>query len=209
MIKIYNKPHATYSSKQFLNFIDVSEVHYIIEGGSRDLIDALFLEQHFKDARIHSFECNDEAYQICAQNLEKSDGRIKLNKLAMTNTNDNLTFYAFDHDITDEHDIGVSSLYKHKDTNGVPQKEIIVKGMRLDHYCNINNIPRIDYLCLDVQGAEQSVLEGLGDFLKTVKYLVLEDDSSSYYNATAISDILLADFNQVSTICSDKLFIRK
>lgn len=209
MIKTYHNIHATYTSKQFLNFIDVERVSIIIEGGSRDLVDALFLEQHFKGAQIHSFECNDEAYQICAQNLERSEGRVKLNKLAMTNTNDNLIFYAFDHDSTDEHDIGVSSLYKHKNANSVPQKEITVKGIRLDHYCNINNIPRIDYLCLDVQGAEQSVLEGLGDLIKTVTYLVLENDGSCYQNAPEISDLLLADFNLVSTLCNDRLYIRK
>ena len=209
MIKTYDNIHATYTSKQFLNFIDVKDVNVIVEGGSRDLVDALYLEQHFNNAQIHSFECNEEAYAICSKNLNRSKGRIKLNKLAMTNKNGELSFYAFDHNVTDHHDIGVSSLYKHKDQNGVPQKEITVLGTRLDTYCNNNNITSIDYLCLDVQGAEQSVLEGLGNMLTTIKYIVLENDSSFYSDAPEISEQLLTNFKVVSKICNDSLYIRK
>ena len=209
MIKAYDNIHATYTSKQFLDLIDPKEVNVVIEGGSRDLLDSLFLEQHFTNALIHSFECNEEAYVICSDNLKKSSGRIKLNKLAMTNKNGKMSFYAFDHNLTTQHDIGVSSLYRHKDQNGVPQKEISVMGTRLDTYCTNNNITKIDYLCLDVQGAEQSVLEGLGKMLDTVKYIVLENDSDFYLDAPDISNQLLTNYTVASKICNDSLYIKK
>ena len=109
MIKTYTDRHATYTSNNFLKHIDNKKVKTIVEGGSRDLIDALFLEKYFTDAYIHSFECNKEAYEICRSNLKQSSGRIKLNEMAMTNKDTELSFYAFNHDITTEHDIGVSS----------------------------------------------------------------------------------------------------
>jgi len=209
MIKTYSNKHGTYTSKQFLDFIDLKEVNVVVEGGSRDLLDALFLEEYFQSAHIHSFECNEEAYDICVENLKKGSGRIKLNKLAMAEKDGDLTFYSFDHNSTNEHDIGVSSIYKHKDQNSVPQKPKNVSCTRLDTYCKKNNITKIDYLCLDVQGAEQIVLEGLGDMLSTVKYIVLENDSNYYDGAPVISEQILTNYNVASTIWNDSLYIRK
>ena len=37
-----------------------------------------------------------------------------------------------------------------------------VQIVRLDTFCELNNIDHIDYLHIDVQGAEKFVIEGLG-----------------------------------------------
>lgn len=209
MIKTYTSRHGTYTSDKFLKYIDKTKVKTIVEGGSRDLIDALFLEEYFNGAYIHSFECNREAHQICLSNLQRSLGRITLNSTAMCNEDAQLKFYAFDHIATEHHDIGVSSIYRHINPIDVPQKEIEVTGIRLDTYCNINNIQQIDFLCLDVQGAEQIVLEGLGDMINKLTYLVVENDSMFYSDAPTINQALLEDFRIVDTICNDALYIRK
>ena len=41
-------------------------------------------------------------------------------------------------------------------------------------YCNINNINKIDFLKIDVEGMETRVLRGFGDILKNVKYIQFE-----------------------------------
>ena len=209
MIKTYTEKHATYTSEKFLKYIDHHKVKTIVEGGSRDLLDALFLEKYFKEATVHSFECNSEAHKICKENLEQSSGRINLNNMAMSNEDAELSFFAFDHNKTDHHDIGVSSLYRHINQNDVPQIEIKVKGIRLDTYCKLSNIDQIDYLCLDVQGAEQIVLQGLGDMLNNLTYLVLEDDSMFYTGALPVKQHMLEKFELIDTICNDKLYIRR
>jgi len=150
MIKTYTHRHGTYTSDKFLKYIDKTKVKTIVEGGSRDLIDALFLEEYFNDAYIHSFECNTEAYQICLTNLQKSLGRITLNSTAMCNEDTQLKFYAFDHIVTKHHDIGVSSIYKHINPIDVPQKEIEVTGIRLDTYCSLHNIQQHIFVSLRV-----------------------------------------------------------
>lgn len=209
MIKHYNERHATYTSDRFLKYINIEKIKVIVEGGSRDLIDALYLEKYFQRAHIHSFECNEDAYNICQTNIQQSLGRIKLNKLAMCDVDGEIFFHPFDHSVTDEHDIGVSSIYRHIDQNSVPQKTVKVNSIRLDTYCVANNINRIDYLCLDVQGAEQLVLSGLGNLLSEITYIVLEDDSMFYTGATNVNSILLKDFELVDMICNDKLYIKK
>lgn len=44
------------------------------------------------------------------------------------------------------------------DLEGIP-----VQTIRLDTFCKLNNILSIDYLHIDVQGAEEKVIKGLGD----------------------------------------------
>jgi hypothetical protein len=60
-----------------------------------------------------------------------------------------------------------------------------------------------------VQGAEQIVLEGLGDIINKLTYLVVENDSMFYSDAPTINQALLEDFKIVDTICNDILYIRK
>ncbi len=207
MIKNFTTKHATYTEEQFIEHVN-KDASVIIEAGSRDLLDALYLEQYFPKANIYSFECNEDSWSICENNLNKSEGRIHLSKCALYNKNENISFYAFEHDKTEEHDIGVSSIYKHNNPASVPQKNVTVKGIRLDTFCEQNAIKYIDYLCLDVQGAEKVVLEGLGDFLNKVGFLVLEDDAFQYQQCESVGIDLLKNFEQITSICHDTLYRR-
>lgn len=62
-----------------------------------------------------------------------------------------------------------------------PQNEIIVKGIRLDTFMNINNITNIDLLCIDLQGYELSALKSLGEKLNNVKYIITECSIQNTY----------------------------
>lgn len=41
-------------------------------------------------------------------------------------------------------------------------------------YCELNNINKVDFLKIDVEGMETKVLTGFGDFLKNVRYIQFE-----------------------------------
>ena len=60
----------------------------------------------------------------------------------------------------------------------VPFGKIDVKVIRLDRFMRENNIPHIDYLHIDTQGNDLSVMRGLGEYLPKVKRGVLEAPTS-------------------------------
>jgi len=54
------------------------------------------------------------------------------------------------------------------------QNKISVPAIRLDTFIENNNIPNIDLICMDLQGAELMALQGMGTYLKNVKYIITE-----------------------------------
>lgn len=79
---------------------------------------------------------------------------------------------------------------------GEESSEITVDCITLDSFCYKNNIERIDYLKLDVEGAEINALEGMSDLLltKSIRYLQFE-----------ISQKMLEGSNRTAKEVFDKL----
>jgi FkbM family methyltransferase len=55
-----------------------------------------------------------------------------------------------------------------------------VQSIRIDTFCDINNINNIDYIHMDVQGAEYKVISGLGKYRPT--YIFAETDAFEVYD---------------------------
>ena len=53
-------------------------------------------------------------------------------------------------------------------------KEIEVETMTLKTFCNLNHINSMDFIHMDIQGAELMLLEGSGDFIASIKAIWLE-----------------------------------
>jgi FkbM family methyltransferase len=174
----------------FLDKIDASEIKTIFELGSRDLLDAINLVNHYSNAIIYSFECNPDCLVECKKNISnvKNDNIILVEK-AISLTDGEVTFYPFDLNKYDN--MGSSSMFKidfskrNKDDPDYnrenPQNEITVEGIRLDTFLKNNNINSIDLLCIDLQGYELNSLKSLGDYLNNVKYIITECSINSTY----------------------------
>ncbi len=86
-----------------------------------------------------------------------------------------------------------NSIYLEKTIYFNPQTAFIqmLPLVRLDEYIQKQNLPIPDFIKLDVQGAELDVLQGLGDYLKSVKYIVAETSLHRYNEgAPLIEDII-------------------
>jgi len=59
--------------------------------------------------------------------------------------------------------------------------KISVPTIRLDNFTTEHKISHIDFIHMDVQGAELMVMEGAGDFLKNIRSLWLEVEEISLY----------------------------
>lgn len=198
----------------FVFLINKEEVKVIFELGSRDLIDAVKLANTF-DCLVYAFECNPDCLIECKKQLahiEKEN--IVLVEKAVSLVDGNVTFFPFD--LTKYNNMGSSSMLKidfsmrHKTDPDYnipnPQKEITVPGTRLETFILDNNIPRIDMLCIDLQGYELNALKSLGLQLNKVKYIITECSiQSTYTDGATFKDLVkyLADFNLIY-VCSNK-----
>lgn len=64
---------------------------------------------------------------------------------------------------------GCSSLFERKVLASIPVKKITVPVISLDTFCNAKSIDHIDFLKIDVEGAEWDVLQGANNLIKNKK----------------------------------------
>ena len=186
----------------FLNLINTDQIKTIFELGSRDLIDAIKLLNHFKNSKVYAFECNTDCLIECKNQLLNLDKDLKerlfLIDKAVSIENGDIMFYPFD--LQKYNNMGASSMLKidfsKRDINDPdynlpnPQKEIKVNGIRLDTFIDENNIENIDLLCIDFQGYELNAIKSLGNYLHKVKYLITECSIiSTYINGTTFKEL--------------------
>jgi FkbM family methyltransferase len=129
------------------------------------------LLDHFPSSNIFGFEIDEE---ICSKmNLSARDG-VKYYPHALGEFNENRQLYVTNHPMC-------SSLYKpNEDLISLYQNfevaylksETTVETITLDNFVSENNIGPIDFIKIDVQGAELDIFKGgkkaLGDVLKIV-----------------------------------------
>ena len=174
----------SYLDSRFTNEIK-NKITTIFELGSRDLLDANKLSQHYK-CKVYAFECNPDCLLECKKN--KNENVILIEK-AVSLDDGQITFYPFDLNVYNN--MGASSILKidfsmrnknDPDYNRPnPQKEIIVDSTRLDTF--IDSIGGIlpELICIDLQGYELQALKSLGDKIKNVKYIITECSIQSTY----------------------------
>jgi FkbM family methyltransferase len=163
--------------KWSLEFLPAN-IHSIVEVGSRDALDAIFLSRQFS-ANVIAFEPNPSSIQVCIENLKNSsDSSVELRTEALSNIDGEVDFLAVDESLYNNP--GASGLFKidfsnrrKKDLNynlSPIQSPIKVLAARWDSL----NLQNPDLLVMDCEGAELLVLQGFGEELKHVRFIVLE-----------------------------------
>jgi FkbM family methyltransferase len=134
---------------------------------------------------------------------------VKLNEFAISNIDGQTQFYLSsgdvyeskygptNQDIVNKNDWSLSSSIKKpknhlNETPWVKFNSVIsVETKRLDTYCKENNISKIDFIWMDVQGAELDVIIGMGEFKKNIRYLYSEySDKELYENQPNKNEII-------------------
>jgi FkbM family methyltransferase len=93
-----------------------------------------------------------------------------------------------------EHYTGGSTILK--ETHFIPESRIKVRSLSLDDLVKEMDLPRVDVIKMDVEGAEPSVFEGMKETIKNNPGLkiIMEYSPFFYKNAKEFSDYLLATF---------------
>ena len=171
---------SSYLYPKFVHRINPDRIRIIVECGSRDGLDSLALNQFYAPEKIYAFECNPEAIEICKRNL--ADSPVVLIEKAVYNENKVIDFFPTDMEKSTNKELGASSILWHLDNKeSYFQKKTQVEAIRLDTFMEQESLTHIDLLCMDVQGAEIEVLEGLGKKLSKIKYIITEVAFQHYY----------------------------
>lgn len=141
----------------------------VIEIGAYDCQESLKFTSLFPKATVTAFECNPRLINKCKENSEKSD-RITLVEGMVTNIPENNTLYLCEG--------GLSSMCYPME---MEHALISVPTIKMEKYLDDS---QIDFLWIDVQGAELNVLQSFGHKLQNVKTIYCEVDITEGRYAT-------------------------
>jgi FkbM family methyltransferase len=138
--------------RYFIRELKVDDIFYDI-GANYGFYTAL--AQHLiENGEVHSFEPSNKIFPYL-ERMATSDNRTFLNKIALSDSTGELTFF----DCYMGHASGKSTTVEDVATeHRAGYEKIIVKALTLDEYCSSHTTPTI--IKMDVEGAESNVLEG-------------------------------------------------
>lgn len=150
----------------------------IVEVGSRDALDAIFLSNHF-GVKVIAFEPNPKQFEICQSNIERiKPNQVIIRSEALSNSSGMVEFGVVDPAIYPNP--GSSSMFEIDFSNRrksdpdfmrpTIQSYVAVKASRWDSL----NLKTPELLAMDCEGSELKVLQGFGTSLIDLKYIVLE-----------------------------------
>ena len=151
---------------------NLNNIEYIFEVGARYGDESIKLSQVFPKSKIWSFECNPNTFKICENNL-KTYTQIQFCNFGLGDKNEIKPFYSF---IVGND--GASSLLKRIDYD---QTQIFTGNIQIKKLSDVVkefNISYIDLLCMDVQGFELNILKGSEEFIKKIRYIIMEEPKS-------------------------------
>lgn len=144
--------------KQYYAFSTESKTPVIYDCGANIGISVIFFKTIYRNSRIKAFEADKRIAGILENNLERNGIKdVEIYRKAVWTDNNGVEFYS------DEADAG--TIY------GRGQK-ILIDSVRLKDF--IDKEQEIDFLKLDIEGAEQDVIEDMRSALGKVKNLFIE-----------------------------------
>jgi len=168
----------SYLDNRFLKQIDKQQVEVIFELGTYDLRDAITLRKYYKPKTLVCFECNPHA-PANLPGATRNHTEITVVEKAVWDKDEKIKFYPVVSDNPKASScFRVTGDYPYENYK---QEEITVEAIRLDTWMKTNELQKVDLVCADVQGAILKALQGLGDYLRMVKYLICEIESKPIY----------------------------
>jgi hypothetical protein len=179
------KEHGT-QMKKFISMHDFvaltrtriadAEIRTIMEIGSRDGVDAMFLKQEYPHANVYAIEGLPENYDRYMKHLA-----------AITSFNVVITNYDGETDYHKKNLNGIHGIRNRGDQFG----DTVLSNLsckRIDTVCREQQIDAIDMVKIDVEGCTYEVLESFGDLLHTVKIMHIETESYPFFEGQVLHE---------------------
>lgn len=172
-----------YSLSTIINNISTKKP-FIIDCGANVGITTLYFKKFFPQAKMICFEPNPHAFEALTKNITLHNcSNITLVKAAVSNRKGQSKLYGdILNDNSDARSDSLLSTWGKKNTNNY----IEVNTVKLSSYID----SKVDLLKMNIEGAEQLVLEELNEKLKFVKQILVEvHESNNSYSANSYHTI--------------------
>ena len=133
------------------------------------------------ESQLHAFEIVESTYAVLRDRCAGKAGLV-LNNFGLSDRSGTITMHLFD---------GTNELTSHVAYPHGGYREVICPVRRGDEYMRERGIERIDFLKIDVEGAEHLVLHGFGAMLDAGQIDVIQFE---YGKVNIITHFLLRDF---------------
>ena len=174
----------------------------VLEIGSNDCETTLWFLQAFEKPIIHCFEPDPRAIARAKKNIQ-TVSEIHLHEFALSNEDGESVFYMSDgrrDQMSDGWDQSGSLKKPKNHLSFYPwcafENVLTVKTARLDTWCKENEITSIDFIWMDVQGAELDVIRGGVNALSRTRLLYTEYNNNELYEGQPKLKKLLKEMNK-------------
>lgn len=179
--------------KELLDFYTTKKSLIIFDIGTCDGLDAVKYHRLFPNSTLYAFEPLPANFLLLKQNIEKYNCPIFPINLALSNEVGTAEFHVSSgrpQDVASDidWDFGNKSsslLPPNKASEVLPwlkfQEKITVETSTLDSFCLQKSISLIDFIHMDVQGAEMLVLKGASSMLSKIKMIWMEVENIELY----------------------------
>lgn len=145
----------------------------------------------FASAKVYSFEPDPESFKVLSKKKDLSN--VSFFNLALSNKVGNISFFRnrishtnslYKVNLESVDSIRASQERQHDESNYSEEinSEILVNTITIDKFVEDYRISHINLLKIDVQGAEELVLEGSKATLKNIESIILEVSFYDYYD---------------------------
>lgn len=205
--KFYSKLRFLYGSTDWEKdcFIKTIKKGWsVIEiGANEGYYTKLFSHLTGKSGCVHAFEPILETFQILESNIDRCSNRISLHQLGVSSHQQTTNFYV------PKSDSGQSSLLKHENESWKCREIITQKCdvVKLDDFLPISTIPEINFIKIDVEGAELLCLQGAKNILSKHKPTLFIEVSKAWmktydYCASDLDTFLKSiKYSKFSVVC--------
>ena len=173
------------------NFIRKENINldYCIDVGAHSGFYTDLILKLNKDAKILLFEPQLKYFRKIKKKY-KGNKNIKIYREALSNKNTKKTLFINKHDLTTSLAVNINNNFYFKlkaklfntSVKGMVENKIKIKTIRLDSVLKKNRSNKINLIKIDTEGHEFEVIKGLGNKIKSAKYLIVEFHPKETYS---------------------------
>lgn len=209
---LYLRPGCEYSRKRFVYRVaESNELDYLANWSFEDFVCidiganigywSVFLSRRQGINSLHSFEPDPVSFEILKKNLD-GVGNSFINNSALCDHSGMLDLY-----------IDPNHSGDNRPQQVLGRKYISVPALTMDEYVSNKKLKKVDFIKIDVQGGERSVLTGAGGVIKKYRPILFVEVAPELneINQPPFADYLqdlLSKFNYVAYSVSNKYLVK-